>query len=221
MASGGRPKYSTPQFSPSDPLVCRSIQLRPSIWAVVFAELQWLGSSYAWRQDDPANATVSEVITEINNATDAAVFAGCYMIGQVIELVTNDVPAWVLPCDGTEYLGSDYPELWAVIHDNLKTDGTHFRTPDRNRRIAWGETVGAQEGSEEHTLTVVELPAHNHYYNTVTFDFIELEAGATAFARYDVEQFDTGETGNDTPHSILNPVEGTQYFIVASTPQAG
>lgn len=85
-------RYDTPIFSPSDPLVCRTITLRPQLWAVVFNELQRLGEKWLWQQVDITHATVAEVTAEVINATDKAVFAGCLMIGEV-KYIATDIPA--------------------------------------------------------------------------------------------------------------------------------
>lgn len=211
--TNARRAYVTPDFQATDPLVCHSLLMRPSLWTVFWSRMQDWSQEWQWRQDDPAHATVQEVITEIENATEQAIFWGCMLIGEVKELALNEAPDWLLPCDGAEYLGDDYPLLWAVIHDNLKTDATHFRTPDRNRRIAWGGTVGAQEGEETHTLTFSELPTEA---TNVALDYIELTPGAGAFALFDINGY-----GGGNPHNNIPPVEGAQFYIVASYPTAG
>jgi len=174
-----------------------------------------------WAQLDPSHATVTEVITEIITATDNAVFSGCTMIGEIKELVINDVPDWLVLCDGTEYADTDYPELWAVIHDNLKTDATHFRVPQRARRVAWGETVGAQEGEETHTLITNEMPAHVHVDTTTGITAADPIAGVPLPAASPATASTTGSTGGDGAHNNIQPMEGAQFYIVASTPQAG
>jgi len=212
--------WLTPDFDPADPLVSRCLTMRPSLWTVLFAIMQQWSNTGNWYQDDPTHATVDEVIAEIINATDNAVFAGCSMIGQILELTVNTIPGWLLPCDGTEYLGTDYPELWAVIHDNLKTDADHFRTPDRVRRIGWGEAVGDQEGGETHTLTIGELTPHTHVYANAGLPDVPVvgpgEVPVNAFSGAD----DTGSTGGGDAFSVIQPVEGAQFYIIASTPLA-
>lgn len=201
-------------FEPTDPLVCHSLQLRPSLWAVVFNSLQQLGAEWSWRQDDPASATVEEVILEIQKATDNAIFSGCMMIGQVIELSTDLIPAWCLLCDGTTYADADYPELGAVIHAGLRVDATHFRVPQRENRFGMGGAmVGTQGGEENHTLTFSELPPQA---TDVAFDFIEAAAGAGAFALYDING-----NGGGQPHNNMPPFEETQFVIIAKYPSAG
>lgn len=157
-----RAAYSTPVFAPGDPLVCHSIQLRPSLWAVLFNELQQLGEKWSWRQDDPGAATVAEVIAEIREATDQAVFAGCIMIGEV-KWITTAVPEWALLCDGTVYDKEDYPELAAVIDSAYEVDPLTFRVPDLLFRFPRGAVVPGTEGGEtSYTISVAQMPAHAH-----------------------------------------------------------
>jgi microcystin-dependent protein len=213
--------YQTPAFSPSDPLVCHELQLRPSLWAVVFYTLQVLSEPYSWRQDDPVSATVYEVIKEIAQATDDAVFRGCTVIGQVIELSLADPPAWALRCNGATYANVDYPELAAVIHAGLIVDDDHFRVPDRDRRIGVdGFYPGMQGGEETHVLTIAELPVHDHPQDqwstapsVVLGELPGFEAAPVAG--------NTGLTGGGDAHENMPPYEGSQFFIIARLPTAG
>lgn len=154
--------YETPLFSPGDPLICHSIQLRPALWAVLFNELQRLGEKWSWQQVDPSHATIGEVTDEINEATDQAVFAGCLMIGEV-KWLTTGVPAWCLLCDGTEYDADDYPDLFAVIDDAYKTSPITFKVPDLLFRFPRGAVVpGTEGGDTSYTITEAQMPTHAH-----------------------------------------------------------
>lgn len=226
-----RARYATPVFSPSDPLVCRTLQFRPSIWAVLFNELQMLGEKWSWQQDDPAAATVAEVTEEIINETDRAVFAGCIMIGEV-KWLTTEAPDWCLLCDGTEYDGDDYPDLYAVIDVAYHTGGGMFVVPDLLFRFPRGAVVpGTQGGQDNVILTVNELPSHAHGLHqhgshshgispdTEAGGIPDISAGpplpgATDFAS--VENTGEGNAFNITPlyHDLI-PV------IVARLPTAG
>lgn len=213
--------YSTPQFSSSDPLVCHSLQLRPSLWEVVFGSLGDLGEAWPWRQDDPSNATVDQVTAEIQAATDAAIFAGCIMIGQIIELAVETPPTWMLRCDGAVYLIEDYPELAAVIHPGFIDDETHFHVPDRNQRLGVDGFYPATQGGEAaHTLTEAEIPAHTHSYNEPTGEFLGLTGEQPAVLL--ISPFGvTGSTGGGEAHNNWPPYEGIQYYIIARYPSAG
>lgn len=88
---------------------------------------------------------------------------------------------WLL-CNGAEYLKGDYTELNAILSADSypygQTNGsggagtTHFRVPDLRGRVAIGfgqgagltnrNTLNAPSGAETHTLSVAEMPSHNH-----------------------------------------------------------
>lgn len=56
-------------------------------------------------------------------------------IGHTIFVPTASGPSYTLPCDGTSYLRTDYPALFAkigVAHGSA--DGTHFNVPDYRGR---------------------------------------------------------------------------------------
>lgn len=211
--------YETPLFAPTDPLVCRVIQLRPQLWSVLFNELQRLGQEWSWRQDDPTHATIAEVIGEINNATDSAVFAACTMIGEV-KFITTAIPTWCLLCDGAEYDESEYPELFAVIDDAYKTGADTFVVPDLIDRFALGSTVPASEGGEsEHTLTIGEMPAHTHGEQDPGLVTVDVTVPtATALSDPGLPS-QTGSTGGGNPHNNMPPYHTLIPVIVAAYPE--
>lgn len=91
----------------------------------------------------------------------------CRMIGELIEYAgdVSPKPEW-LACDGSEVLIVDYPDLYAVIADKYGVaSADHFKLPDFANRAAAGagsRAVGTAYGSETHTITTAQLPAHNH-----------------------------------------------------------
>lgn len=219
MVEYGRSAYNTPDFDASDPLVCHSILLRPSLWEVVYNELQKLSKAYSWEQRDPTHATVDEVIAEIEKATDNSIFAGCMMIGD-IKLIARDAAAWELECDGTVYLNSDYPLLAAVIDAAYVVDGTHFRVPDMIDRFPLGSTIVAQQGGESaHVLTIAEMPAHTHSEQDP--GSVVVQAGTPSVALSDPGlPSQTGSTGGGDAHNNMPPYETARFVIVARYPSA-
>lgn len=209
--------YPTPIFDAADPMVCHTLSLRPSLWAVVFDTMQRLGYEYSWIQDDPLAATPEEVTDEINKATDEMVFAGCLMIGDVT-IIARDPAVWELTCDGATYNRVDWPDLYAVIHPAFIIDADTFSVPDLTDRFIFiGTGVGDTGGESSHVLTVAELPAHTHGEQDP--GLVEVQVGLGAFPLSDPGlPSQTGSTGGGDAMPIMPPYATLQAVIIASRP---
>lgn len=215
----------------TDPAQCRVYSIPASLVPTFDGAVGLLCAASLWtRGDDPAAASVVDVTTAYAAIIDAAYNRGCQMVGQVIELATDTVPPYALLCDGTVYLGADYPELWEVISAGLKTDATHFRTPDRvNRFGMYGPPVGVQGGENTHVLTVTEMPAHAHIdaghvhgYTAPFGEFVALTGEEPVVLGMLGESTASGNaniqnTGGDAGHNNLPQYEGTIFVIVAKS----
>lgn len=80
-----------------------------------------------------------------------------------------------LACDGASYLRATYPALFTELGGASSTwglpDGTHFNVPDFRSRSPMGagqgtgltnRVFGTYLGAETVTLSVTEIPSHNH-----------------------------------------------------------
>jgi microcystin-dependent protein len=86
-------------------------------------------------------------------------------------LVANDHVGWLL-CDGRTLNVDDFRHLFSVIGYSFGGSGSTFNLPDPMGRVpgflgqssGGGNTwiMGDVSGSETHTLTIAEIPAHNH-----------------------------------------------------------
>lgn len=176
---------------------------------------------FSWRQDDGTHATPAEAAAEIAKQNELLPIQRCIMLGQVVELEVQDPPAWLLRCDGAEYLRVDYPELYAVIRAEFIVDADHFVVPQRDRRIGIdGITPALQGGENTHTLTEAEMPAHTHTEGIASP--IAINGGLEAPAASAIPAVSlTGSTGGGAAHNNMQAYEGSQFFIVARYPRVG
>ena len=85
---------------------------------------------------------------------------------------TTDANGWLF-CNGRSLLISDYPELYDVIGDAFGAGEGEFNLPDYRGSVlgavgqsdasdATNHPLGQFTGTEKHTLTIPEMPTHNH-----------------------------------------------------------
>lgn len=173
-----------------------------------------------WYQDDPTHATVKQVIGELTQARTVLEKGPAMYIGEIREFATADPPEGWLRCNGALVADVDYPLLGAVIHAGYREDSDHFLLPDRTVRYGMdGVYPGMQGGEQSHTMTTDELVPHSHTESAA----IELPnaAGAVPIATAQAVPGVTGSAGLGVPFNVLNPYEGTQFYIRAAWPTAG
>lgn len=112
------------------------------------------------------------------------------------DIITSAAPiasdANRLLCDGTSYLRTDYPDLFASIGTIYGSiDGTHFNVPDYRGRFPLGTAVGytlpsttpvplGGTGGGETISVDVSLPAHTHFVAGDTTSIDDLVTAGTS-----------------------------------------
>lgn len=162
--------------------------------------------------------------------TSQAILGGDVLpIGTMVPYGNTEAPANWLVCDGSEISRVDFADLFAVIGTSYgEGDGIlTFNLPDKRGKISVGldssdsdfNTVGKTGGEKEHTLTIAEMPSHNHAQRLGDNGTI------TGSGSYDWSMSDTARnydgsdlaqsTGGNQPHNNLQPYQVDNWIIKA------
>ena len=154
--------------------------------------------------------------------------------GTVIQSAANNVPSGWLSCDGQSLSVITYAALYNAIGYTYGGSGTNFNLPDMRGRGVIGSgngsgltarTLGTTGGTETHTLTVNEMPAHDHGGVTGTSTGLSgtrnvsgNAAGVTVYAAngtisHLTHNHTISSQGGNAPHNNMQPYMVLRYLI--------
>ena len=163
----------------------------------------------------------------IKQDIQGAVSGDTLPVGAIMPFGSDTIPDNWLLCNGQAVSRTDYQELFNTIGITYGSgDGfTTFNLPDLQGKIPVGkdendtdfDTLGNTGGEKEHTLTINEMPSHNHQSS----NYFEGSGGASgvwavrSLADLTGYKDTSSQTGGNQPHNILQPYIVQNYIIKA------
>lgn len=161
--------------------------------------------------------------------------AGAVPPGTVTAFAGSTAPSGWLLCDGQSYLISTYRDLYNAIGTTYGGYGQSFQVPDLRGRFPVGKdtgtfaALGGKGGEEKHTLTISEMPAHQHSGNDRAWHDRQKRNGQQWFTGLNhdggnwmanvandaltSQDTATGTTGGSQPHNNLPPYLSLNFII--------
>lgn len=161
--------------------------------------------------------------------------AGAVPPGTVTAFAGSTAPSGWLLCDGQSYSISTYRDLYNAIGTTYGGYGQSFQVPDLRGRFPVGKdtgtfaTLGGKGGEEKHTLTVSEMPSHQHTGNDRAWHDKQKRNGQQWFVGLSHDRgswmsnaandgltnqdTETGTTGGNQPHNNLPPYISLNFII--------
>lgn len=161
----------------------------------------------------------------IKQDIQGAVSGDTLPVGAIMPFGSDTIPENWLLCNGQAVSRTDYQQLFNTIGITFgQGDGfTTFNLPNLKGKVVVGkdendtdfDTLGKTGGEKEHTLTIDEMPKHDHSMNSRTqsgevYGLVSSSGNTTS-----IGEIRTNKTGGSEPHNILQPYQVQNYIIKA------
>ena len=187
----------------------------------------WLVKAYGNIED---TGTINEQQYIDDKFAQSRAYADSKIItGTVQAYAGNMLPNGWLLCDGSAINRADYADLFNAIGVIYGAgDGsTTFNLPNMNGRVAIGSgigtdvnstsktfTLGDSNGEYTHQLTINEMPAHKHTFNSwYGANGANGHPCGIADGTYGSSTMDMNNTGGDAYHNNIQPYTVLRYII--------
>lgn len=201
----------------------RSSNLDPNPPANLYAGLFWFDSTLnelKLRNKDNDGWIVMGKFSGNANTSDTP-------SGAILQFAGSSAPANWLLCDGALVSRTTYSTLFGVIGTTYGAgDGsTTFKLPDLRGRVPIGagqgsgltsRVIAATGGAETHTLTELELPAHDHgirLFDASSPSGTNLRVSATDDVGDERTGTSSNEAGGGNPHNNMQPFLVVNHII--------
>jgi microcystin-dependent protein len=195
----------------------------------VDAEFDALVTHVATKIDEPAAPSEGDLLVYTSGVWTATSNA-LVPSGAITAYGGSAAPTGWLNCNGASISTTTYADLFAVVGYTYGGAGANFNLPDLTGRVVAGleasatrlttggsgingATRGATGGTETHTLTTSEMPAHTHTNSMVNSGVDSENAPAQNIYEPGGGGTATGSTGGGNAHQNVQPTIVLMYII--------